>query len=309
MSFGLLASLSWPKWVLLVLFTCVFSWLFFFLCLSSFCLISMASHPSLAPLLIAEAVHIHTHTDACALYSCAAQAQCVPTSCVLFILQCTIAHSSLLSTCTVLLFVLVCKHSGDRYWVWWWWWRRRRSRNWVSEGGKTTAEENVVIAWGGGQSAEPARNAHWSVYPNYEGQGCLPLTLSADATTLLLGSCEPRDICAGVSNTICNNMVGGGGGTLQDNSTVAHAAVRSLITQSLPETRQICAVTEKTVCTVYKFRTREYGNHRCIFFCIRSFTFVENSELQTHTWISCGQPSWWFWFYTNNRLLELNINK
>lgn len=64
---------------------------------------------------------------------------------------------------------------------------------------------------------------------------------------------EPRDVCAGGSNTICNNKVVGSGGALRDNSTVVHAAMRLLITHSLPKTQQICAVTEKAaVCTVHK---------------------------------------------------------
>lgn len=86
-----------------------------------------------------------------------------------------------------------------------------------------------------------ARAARAAMAPSLTTSPSLSTTtgfLSTDATTAcsVHGPSEPRDICAGCSNTICNSMVDGGGEALRDNGRVPRAAFRSLTrTRSLPE--------------------------------------------------------------------------
>lgn len=91
------------------------------------------------------------------------------------------------------------------------------------------------------------------------------------------GSCESPDICAGDSNTISNNALADGGNALRENGRVARAAVRSLITRSLPKTQQICAVTENiAVRAEHKLRTREYRNRQCFSIYSLQQPFTDN---------------------------------
>lgn len=77
----------------------------------------------------------------------------------------------------------------------------------------------------------------------------------------------------------CNNMVVGGD-AVPDDGSVACAVVRSLIARSLPDTQQLCAVTEERLQQLALGRNFALGNIVCYtifsptFFCFsipRSF--------------------------------------
>lgn len=71
----------------------------------------------------------------------------------------------------------------------------------------------------------------------------------------------------------------GGGDTLRDNTRIACVVVRSLMTQLLPETQQLCAITKKTaVCAVFKFHVKECHNRRPIFYFFPNFAIAETAS-------------------------------
>lgn len=87
---------------------------------------------------------------------------------------------------------------------------------------------------------------------------CCPY-IGCSSSSSLHGLSVPCDICAVVSETICNIIAGTD--ALRGNSSVARAPVNSQITRSIPETQQLCAMTSKTaVRTAHKLHIREYRN-------------------------------------------------
>lgn len=77
-------------------------------------------------------------------------------------------------------------------------------------------------------------------------------------------------------------MLPGGGGALRGSSRLTRAAVRSLITPTLPETQPKCAVTEKTAArAAHKFHIRECSNRHCIFLRPSVLLFIFRNHLIT----------------------------
>lgn len=88
--------------------------------------------------------------------------------------------------------------------------------------------------------------------------GCTYIGPSASSS--LRGPSETRDICAGSSNMIYNNLLGGSE-ALRGNGRLERATTPSLTTRSLPLTQQLCAVTEKTEFhAAHTFCIKQYGN-------------------------------------------------
>lgn len=87
---------------------------------------------------------------------------------------------------------------------------------------------------------------------------------------------------------ICN-MVAGGDDALRDKGQM-RAALRSLITRSLPDTQQICTVTENTaVRAAHKPRIRGYCTSSVYFFTTRMFAPFSLRTSSTKKSIAAGE--------------------